>query len=342
MATITLGIGCAHTPQLHTRPSDWAIRGDRDRNDGLELWYRGARYRYAELVELRRDHGYHDPAVLALDEGQRRLDRCFAAIDQLASILDDSDADVALICGNDQHELFAARTQPAFSIIGAATIGNGPRTAEQASRLPPGIALSDHGHLPPERVEIPGAPELATHLAESLARADVDVTFCAEVPEVEPDRSIITGMPHAFGFIYRNLMHDAPLPNVPLVVNTFFAPNRPSARRCYQYGVELSQAIGTWDSDAKVVVIASGGLSHFVIDEKFDRDLLAALGHGDLTRFLELDDAWYRTGTSECKNWILAAGILAGSGLAMETLEYQSLPRTEAGTGSTCAFTVWR
>lgn len=342
MATITLGIGCAHTPQLHTTPSDWAIRGDRDRNDGLELWYRGTRYRYAELAALRSSHGYADPEVLALDEGQRRLDRCFAAIDQLAAILDASGADMAIICGNDQHELFAARSQPAFSIIGAPLIGNGPRSEVQTSRLPPGIAISDHGHLPAERVEIPGAPELATHLAESLTRAEIDVNFCAEVPEVEAERSIITGMPHAFGFIYRNLMRDEPLPNVPLVINTFFAPNRPSARRCYQYGLEIGKAIGAWESDAKVVVIASGGMSHFVIDEEFDRDLLAALADGDLTRSFELDDSWYRTGTSECKNWILAAGILASSGLKMETLEYQSLPRTEAGTGSTCAFTAWR
>ncbi|MGC7527330.1 hypothetical protein ACPWSM_25375, partial [Pandoraea pneumonica] len=49
MAKIVLGIGCAHTPQLHTLAHDWDIRAERDRQDGIPLWFKGRKLRYAEL-----------------------------------------------------------------------------------------------------------------------------------------------------------------------------------------------------------------------------------------------------------------------------------------------------
>ena len=41
-------------------------------------------------------------------------------------------------------------------------------------------------------------------------------------------------------------------------------------KRCHAFGKSLAAAIGEWNSDARVAVVASGGLSHFVVDEEFD------------------------------------------------------------------------
>ena len=53
MAEIVLGIGCSHTPQLHTPARQWEIRAERDKRDGLPLWYKGRRLTYAELEAAR-------------------------------------------------------------------------------------------------------------------------------------------------------------------------------------------------------------------------------------------------------------------------------------------------
>ena len=48
------------------------------------------------------------------------------------------------------------------------------------------------------------------------------------------------GEGHAFGFVHQRLMReDAIVPIVPVALNTYFPPNQPRPKRCY----ELGQAI---------------------------------------------------------------------------------------------------
>ena len=81
MAEIVLGIGCAHTPQLHTMAEDWDIRAARDRADGIPLWFRGRKLKYAELEAERAPERLAD----RLDLATRRaaLEASFDAIDRL-------------------------------------------------------------------------------------------------------------------------------------------------------------------------------------------------------------------------------------------------------------------
>jgi len=39
----------------------------------------------------------------------------------------------------------------------------------------------------------------------------------------------------------------------------------------------LREAIGSWDEKKSVAIVASRGLSHFVLDEELDRGMLAAM-----------------------------------------------------------------
>ena len=66
-----------------------------------------------------------------------------------------------------------------------------------------------------------------------------------------------------------------------------------------------------WDSNKKAAVIASGGLSHFVIDEEFDRQALSALQRKDDAELFSISESLLQSGNSEFKNWAAAGGAVA-------------------------------
>jgi hypothetical protein len=88
--------------------------------------------------------------------------------------------------------------------------------------------------------------------------------------------------------------------------------------------------------------VASGGVSHFVVDEAFDRRLLTAMQKRDYKVLAEEPDVHFRSGTSETKNWLVVAGMLAETSLDMDLLDYVPCYRSEAGTGSGMAFATWQ
>jgi hypothetical protein len=340
MAKITFGLGCAHTPQLHTMARDWDIRADRDRADGLPLWFRGKQLQYAELALARARERIGERLDMATREAA--LARSFAAIERLHKAYVEADPDVVVIVGNDQHEIFSTIV-PTFAIIAAESICNLPRTEEQIRRLPPGIQISDHGHLPETETMYPGQRELGLHLAHYLVRqCEFDVTLCHEKPTVHGAKSLLYGMPHAYGFLYKNVIRDLVKPQVPVDVNCWHYDNSPSAARCYQLGAALARAIEAWDSPARVALMTTGGLTHFVVDESWDRRFLEAMQNRDERALKGIPQCELMTGTSECKSWIATSAAMNAAGLQMELFEYQQLYRTEGGTGSSCAFVCWR
>ena len=94
-------------------------------------------------------------------------------------------------------------------------------------------------------------------------------------------------------------------------------------------------------SGRKVAVIGSGGFSHFVIDEEIDRTVLAALEAGDFDRLTAIPENLFQSGTSEIKNWMPLAAIMAGCGLEMTLVDYVPCYRSAAGTGNAMAFAYW-
>jgi predicted class III extradiol MEMO1 family dioxygenase len=98
-------------------------------------------------------------------------------------------------------------------------------------------------------------------------------------------------------------------------------------------------AIESWKSNARVAVIASGGLSHFVIDEELDRQILKALQAKDADALCSLPRGRLNSGTSEIRNWIAAAGAVEH--LPMTLIDYVPCYRSPAGTGCAMAFAQW-
>jgi hypothetical protein len=340
MAEIVLGIGCSHTPQLHTPAGQWEIRAERDKRDGLPLWYQGQRVTYAELEAKRQCESLDRQLDMAVREA--RLQAAHRAIENLSYRYAAANPDVTLIFGNDQGEIFLDDPKPAITIMGADEFENLPRTEAQASRLPPGIALSDVGHLPDSgMLRIPGHPELARRLATWLSEHDFEISFAPRQVRPDPARAQTSGMPHAYGFIYKQIMRDRLTPHVPIDINTFYPPNQPDTRRCYDLGRAVARCVLDWDSDARVCVVASGGLSHFVVDEIFDRDVMTALEADTTERLFGYDENWFQAGSSEIKSWIALGGVMSRTELEGQIVDYHALYRTPGGTGSSAAFMAW-
>jgi OH-DDVA oxygenase/3-O-methylgallate 3,4-dioxygenase len=90
-----------------------------------------------------------------------------------------------------------------------------------------------------------------------------------------------------------------------------------------------------------VAVIGSGGMTHFVINEEFDRDLIAAIQRRDADFLKAIDPKLMKDGTSELLNWVSASGCLFGTKLAGELIDYVPCYRTEAGSGTAQGFLAW-
>ncbi|MCC6201683.1 MAG: protocatechuate 3,4-dioxygenase [Gammaproteobacteria bacterium] len=340
MAQIVFGFGLSHSPMLGTDPEQWYLRALEDMNFP-DHPFRGHVYQYEELVALRREERVAEQlGSVVWHERHRRSQR---QLDLLRNRISEMKLDVLVVFGDDQHEVFREDITPAFLVYTGDTVLNKAVDAERLKEVPPGVAAAAESYHPAALdVEYPGAPELAYHIVVELMGAGFDVAVSEHMPaDSRGERSI----PHAFGFVYHRVLDDLRVtPNlatVPVFINTFFPPNRPSTRRVLDFGKAIGQAIRSWPSRKRVGIAASGGFSHFVIDEDLDRRLLRALAAGDEQALTAEPELECQSGTSEIKNWIAAFGAVSGSGLRFQLLDYVPCYRTPAGTGNANTFGVW-
>jgi len=333
MAEIVLAIATTHGPQLHTTVEQWQLRvkADKARNHP----FRGGMHSFDELVAMRRPEGLDVKSSMEAQHSYHS--RCHAAMAKLADKWEAAGADVAVILGNDQDEIYQTdQLNPAFMVFYGDTIPSYPQPDEEKKKLPPGIAESEHGHAAQTYAEYRGVPDLGMHIIKTLAEHDFDVAASKVWP-----KHARNGASHAFGHIYRQVMRDKVVPNVPIYQNTFFPPNQPTARRSYQFGKMVKKAIDLWDSDLRVAVFASGGMSHFVIDEEFDRAFVAALKNSDKTFLTSIPMRKLQSGTSELKSWISLAGVIEDTKANMHEIDYVPCYRSAAGTGTANGFYWW-
>ncbi len=107
------------------------------------------------------------------------------------------------------------------------------------------------------------------------------------------------------------------------------------------FGKVIGQAIRSWGGNARVGIAASGGFSHFVIDEELDMRILNAMEADDETTIINEPEYSYQSGTSEIKNWIAVQGAMQGTGLKFKLLDYVPCYRSDAGTGNANTFGEW-
>lgn len=330
MAEIVLGIGTSHGPMLVTETELWGSRISADMAN-KHPWH-GRSWTFDELVEARKGENLEQQVLKEVWDARQK--RCQDAIERLADVIAEAKPDVAVILGNDQMEIFDERLIPAFSVFYGDTITNNEFPPERMAKLPPGIPEAVKGYIPAGGMDSAGHPELALKIIERAMADEFDVAAMKALPKPET--------PHAFGFVFRRLMRDKPIPTVPVLINTFYAPNQPSVKRCYAFGKSVLRAIQEWDSDQRVVLIASGGLTHFAIDEEIDKLFLDAIWNEDMGPVEALGDHIFQDGTSEIKNWVPVAGAMAELGFTPELIDYVPCYRSVAGTGNAMGFVQWR
>ncbi|MBX9829148.1 MAG: hypothetical protein K2Y27_29680 [Xanthobacteraceae bacterium] len=333
MAEIVLAMATTHGPQLHTSVEQWALRVKADK--ARKHPFRGSTLTFDELADLRRGEGLD---AKSSEAGMARShQRCQAGMQVLAAKWNEIRPDIAVILGNDQNEMFETEElNPAFTVFCGAKIPNYLQSEERRKELPPGVAEGEHGHATEKHTEYEGVPELGQHIVDTLIADDFDVAVSRKWP-----RNARNGAGHAFGHIYRQVMLDQVVPNVPILQNTFFPPNQPSARRAYAFGRSVKRAIDTWACDKTVALFGSGGMSHFVIDEQFDRMFVDALARKDKGYLTSIPLAELQSGTSELKSWISLAGALEDVDCRMHEIDYVPCYRSVAGTGTANGFYWW-
>jgi 3-O-methylgallate 3,4-dioxygenase len=330
MARLVAAFGTSHSPALNSPAEDMAGHARRDEMYQGHLDRDGRKVSYAQLLAAA---GTKFEGEITKEKLSQRVAACERHINRLVQAIAEARLDALVIVGDDQREQYLEDNQPAFLVYCGTTIENAPMDLPENA---PGYwkrARSQY-YEPAERRAYPVAAELALHITERLIERDFDVSFAKTLARPR-------GEGHAFGFVHRRLLGGSTaLPIVPLVVNTYYPPNQPRPARCYSLGQALREAIENFGGKERVGVIASGGLSHFTVDEELDRSVLSFCKSADAAGMSAIPPSKLNSGSSEIRNWIVTAG--AAERLRTQWQEYVPLYRTPAGTGCGMAFAEWR
>ncbi len=326
MAKVVLGLGTSHSPMLSTPPDVYPLHAERDMANPELLGPDGEMYTFEELVAR---YGKRAEKV-TMDKWQARHEASQRAIDKVGEVLAEAQPDAVVVVGDDQEEFFFDDNRPAISIFWGDHITNRPH---DFSKLPPSFRPAAWAWYAEQGEDYACVPELGEHIIQRLIDEEFDLAHTRVQGE---DLSV----GHAFSFVARRVMKDKRVPMVPVMLNTYYPPNQPTASRCYRFGQAVRRAIDAWDSDKRVVVMASGGLSHFVVLEDFDHMMIDAMKDKDVHTLTGQSEKMFQSGTSEIKNWIATAGALEDR--QFELIEYVPGYRSSAGTGGGWTWAVWK
>jgi protocatechuate 4,5-dioxygenase beta chain len=223
--------------------------------------------------------------------------------------------DVAVVIYNDHGLNFFLDKMPTFAVGAAAEYSN----ADEGWGIPT---------LPPYKGEL----DLSWHMIDSLVEEEFDIVTCQEML-----------VDHAFTLPLELLwpkQKSCPLRTVPVCVNTVQFP-LPTAARCFKFGQAIGRAIESWDSDARVVLIGTGGLSHQLegqragfINKEFDLMFMEKLITDPLwvTRY-SIADLVELTGTQgvELLNWLTTRGALSGEVAKVHSNYHIPISNTASG-----------
>ncbi len=327
MAKVILGIGTSHSPILTLGGEEWHNRGRADLKNPRLTLADGRSMSYAELV-AERGEPYSKEAVV--DNFIALAKRSQAHLDHLAEEIAKASPDVVVIVGDDQAELYTPGNMPAVGVFWGAQIA----THSMDDEIPAWMKTVAEGYAMDGVHLFPGHPDLALDLINGLMDRKVDIAVCKDVPDPRT-----AGFGHAFGFPIKRLFGGRSIPVVPIMLNTYYPPNVLSSDRCFEVGHALREAIEASPRDLRVAVLASGGLSHFVVEEELDRKIVDNLGRADGKVLRSIPRTALLEGSSEILNWILTAGAV--SHLPLRSVKYEPVRRTPAGTGIGLAFAVW-
>jgi Catalytic LigB subunit of aromatic ring-opening dioxygenase len=334
MASLAAAFGSSHSVMLSSELKDW-LGGFRQSDPRMKYYDREGRPRsYDEVLA----GAPADAASRVTPEAiTGRYHAVQEAMRRMKSEIAQAKLDALIVVGDDQHELFQDRHMPSIGIYYGDSIRNAGQDRVERFNWPEEWynraqmrRFEDKGdaHYPCHRA-------LALHLIEGLVEREFDVAAVSGLAENQSEG-------HAYSFVHRWYLKDgaAPvLPVVPIFLNTYNPPNPPLPKRCVRLGAALKELIERFPGDQRIGVLASGGLSHFVVEEELDRALIDAFRRKDTAYLANLDPRRLKAGSSEIRNWIVVAS--AAAGLDLGWISYTPSYRTPALTGIGLAFARW-
>lgn len=348
MAEIVLGLGTSHTNMMSSRPEFWAAQGENDRRTRELISPRSRRVvTYDELAD---EVGTALAERTTLEYFQAQYEQLQRGVNGVAETLRQYAPDTVVIISDDQDEILFEDNMPTFWIYWGQTMRLIPRELPDTA---PEFAKRSMWGWGDVEMDVPLDTGLAKHLIDSLMDADFDIAHSRYLHDsyggsIGPDGYVWwqretpprrQGMPHGFAYPVRRVMDNKSIPIVPILQNTCYPPNQPRPRRCYALGKAIRAAIEAWDSPKRVAIMASGGLSHFVLDEDTDRMILNGLQTKNAELLASIPVDRLNSAASEIRNWITAAGALEN--LQFECIEYVPVTRSPAGTGGGWCFARW-
>jgi hypothetical protein len=334
VARLVAGIGMSHS-SLVVLPDAafWQAHASIDRRNPHLRDRLGAAVTFEQL-EAANGSRYTDESSLEHLSGQ--VERMTGAIARLRDELAALAPDVLVVFGDDQQEFHDETNIPALAVYHGPELimGTKMRFATYQEELGDVSPLM-RGYAMDARHRFPGHEPLALHLIGSLIEQGFDVGASGGVPD-----DGVTGLGHSYGIVETTLLPEpGAVPLVPVFVNTYWPPNQLPVARSWLLGLAVGQAIESFDSDLRVAVVASGGLSHFSTDEELDNRVLEACRGGDGDALQALEPELLNGGSSEIRNWIAVAAACRDLPVAWD--EYIPVYRTPVGTGVGLAFALW-
>ncbi|MCZ4316886.1 hypothetical protein O4H66_26080 [Comamonadaceae bacterium G21597-S1] len=258
----------------------------------------------------------HEPGVFLAPQERWSVEttRLRSHYDAIGARIGELGATTVIVIGADHYVLFGPGCLPSY-LIGIGEV-SGPY-----ERFP-GI----------EQGDIPNNPVLAHHIVRSGHALGFD---WAVAKTLRVDHSI--GIPARLCAL--------PNPSVRAVVPVYLAsgvePLLPMAR-CYQLGRQIRDAVQTWDADERVVVIGSGGISHWVglaqmgqVNATFDKWVIDCFVSGDAAALIGRSDAEVLAqggnGAWEIRSFVCLMGAMPGC--TGRLLAYESDPQWVTGMG---------
>jgi 2'-aminobiphenyl-2,3-diol 1,2-dioxygenase large subunit len=196
------------------------------------------------------------------------------------------------------------------------------------------VGISDSftpfGDMDIPRIARPGNRAAAMAFCRAAAIAGYDL---AQAEEYRPDHGV------ALPLMFMDPSNAIPI--VPLLVNINMDPP-PAPGRCLGLAHVLRETLQALPADQTVVVIGTGGLSHWInipghgeVNAEFDRQVMDTLESGAPERLAALTvEAILSAGGNgglEIVNWMMAAAMLPGVGA--EAIYYEPMPQWMTGMG---------
>jgi Catalytic LigB subunit of aromatic ring-opening dioxygenase len=328
MARLVAAFGTSHSTMLFSVLENWQKLFDHIDCKAPINDFDGTPRAFADLLKS-------TPAADAAKISPQAISERYAltaqSMDRLERDIAEARLDALIIVGDDQREIFKDNCRPAIGIYYGDTI----RNAAAPSTPTDDWYLSDQRKRLEDKNDrfYPCHAPLASHIIQGLMHRNFDITAVKTLVNDQFEG-------HAYSFIHRRYMSGRVIPVVPVFLNTYYPPNQPSPTRCFDLGTAIRELVKEFPQDLRVGVLASGGLSHFLVNEELDGKVVASIRNRDFDALKALPAKFLHTGSSEIRNWIAVAA--AASDLALDWISYVPGYRSQAMTGVGLCFAHWQ